>query len=94
MCNCYIDNCKICKSPIPIHLGDYLTKPEEIECYCKSYIPIKNVRVFTIKNSIAWNGNILKRGWKIGIRCLTDNANKNKNQNFPNLGVDMIEVDL
>ena len=34
MCDCYIDHCRICGSPVPMHLGDFLTERLEIAVVC------------------------------------------------------------
>jgi len=34
------------------------------------------------------------KGWKMGIRSLTNNARENKDKNHPNIGADWEEVDI
>jgi hypothetical protein len=77
MCDIYDAKCAVCGSLLPIHLGDWSTKRNEVECFCGSHIPSINVRIFITQN-----------GWKIGIRALTENAVKNKEINMPNIEED------
>jgi hypothetical protein len=99
MCDCYDAKChsKGCGEMLPVHLGDYNTKRDEIEVFCKQHLPIAGCRIFTITQSITYGGEkkkVLKKGWKMGIRYLTDNAKKNAVVNHPNLGVDWTEEDI
>lgn len=99
ICDCYNAKCKVCGTDLPVHLGDWLTKRDEIECYCKLHLPEENVRVFELKESYIFRNDKgrqirLKIGWKMGIRDITDNARKNKLVNTPNLGVDYSEIQL
>jgi hypothetical protein len=88
MCNCLDIPCKVCGLKLPVHLGDYNTKPSEIECYCKGHLPKENVRVFTLINSVTGiNGKWYRSGWKMGIRALTENARNNRTKNYPNLNI-------
>lgn len=48
MCNIVNSPCVVCKKDLPLHLGDYETEPEEVECFCSEHIPDTNVRVFTL----------------------------------------------
>ena len=86
MCNCLMMPCKVCGTLLPLHLGDWLTQPEEVECYCRSHLPKGNVTVFILTKSEKYP--IYKIGWKMGIRYLTENAKQNRSRNYPNLGVD------
>jgi hypothetical protein len=91
MCDCYEANCKICGiGKLPIHLGDWETNHHEIEVYCGSHIPPTDCRIFVTKAICGGR----KRGWKVGIRALTENAKKNKDRNIPNIRVDFVVVDI
>jgi len=88
MCNILIINCKICETPIEIHLGDYETSAEEIEVFCKDHIPKENVVVWKslAKRNRRGIQNLCDKNthMKVGIRALTKNAKENKNSNHPN----------
>jgi hypothetical protein len=73
----YKAKCALCETMLPIHLGDWSTKRNEVECFCGNHIPLVDVRVFTCD-----------KGNKMGIRALTENAVKNKEKNMPNIGTD------
>ena len=91
MCDIYEAKCKVCGiGGIPIHLGDYETGRDEVEIYCGGHIPPTDCRVFVLK---AMCGKY-KKGWKMGIRALTENAKNNAKHNTPNLGVDFKVVDI
>ena len=83
-------NEKGCAKILPIHLGDYDTDPEEIEVFCEDHIPNINARVFILKEE----DDEYKKGWKMAIRSLTKNAQKNRDMNHPNLAADWTEVDI
>jgi hypothetical protein len=63
-----------------MHLMDWATKHDEIEVFCKGHIPKTDVRVFTVIKC----GPGLKRGYRVGVRALTENAKQHKNGNHPN----------
>jgi len=87
MCDCYETKCKICGiGHIPIHLKDWDTDRNEIEVYCMGHIPKENVRVFTFLGIFPKLS--MRKRYRVGIRALTENAIKNKNGNFPNVGFD------
>jgi len=94
MCDIVNSPCKICKKDLPLHLGDYKTAPEEMECYCSKHLPEKDVSIFTLLEDDTTlleddTGSVtFKQGWKMGIRYLTANAIENKEINFPNIGAD------
>ena len=92
MCDCYGEKCHKtgCIATLPVHLGDYDTGREEIEVFCKSHIPKEDCRVFTLTEN---HSRHFKKGWKMAIRALTDNARMNKNKNYPNLGVEWTTED-
>jgi len=91
MCDCYEATCKVCGiGKIPVHLGDWETTRNEIEVYCGSHVPPTDCRIFVTK---AMCGRY-KKGWKMGIRALTENAKAHKDINEPNLGVDFVVVDV
>jgi len=48
MCDIVNSPCKVCGADLPLHLGDYETSPEEVECYCSEHLPETDVRVFTL----------------------------------------------
>jgi hypothetical protein len=81
MCNCYDHQCKECDTYIPIHLEDYDTDPDEIEVFCHRHIPESNVRIFKLTHK----EDGLPKGFRIGIRSLTENAKKHEGGNHPNL---------
>lgn len=90
MCNIVNSPCKICGKDLPLHLGDYKTAPHEVECYCEEHIPDNNVRVFTLIEDdyfVVWKIDHPK-GWKMGIRSLTDNAKECEECNYPNVYAD------
>jgi len=100
MCDILNSPCKVCSADLPLHLGDYETAPEEVECYCEKHLPDSNVRVFTITKDETYEDLphikktvIFEKGWKMGIRYLTENARDNKDINHPNIGVEMIKED-
>ena len=100
MCDCYTAKCAKCGRDIPMHLGDFETKRDEIEVYC--------IRCFSDElkgtRSVIWFNNKLeqlqecfsnaewKRVWDatIGeedyviVKSLTDNAWEHKFENHPN----------
>ena len=88
MCEIYEHPCKICKTPIEIHLGNYETSPDEIEVFCKDHIPKNDVFVWksTSKGRRRGVQDIcdINTYLKVGIRALTDNARMNKDSNYPN----------
>ena len=90
MCDIYSAPCIICGKLMPVHLGDYDTNRDEIECYCEDHIPNINVRIFTLKE----DDDEYKKGWKMAIRSLTNHAWKNRDMNHPNLAADWTEVDI
>ena len=92
MCDCYDENCseKGCQELLPVHLGDYETNREEIKVYCENHIPINDCRIFIIKEE----DEGFPKGWKMGIRSLTDNAREFKDYNHPNVGADYTVEDI
>jgi len=90
MCDCYGAKCEECDEVLPVHLGDYDTDRDEVKVFCKDHIPDMDCRVFTTIEDDCDDecGTGLKKGWKMAIRYLTDNARMNKNKNSPNVGVD------
>jgi hypothetical protein len=88
MCEIYEHPCKICGTPIEIHLGDYDTESSEIEVFCKDHIPKENVVIWETKAKGNRRGvqSICDKNTnaKVGIRALTENAKLNKNGNHPN----------
>jgi hypothetical protein len=114
MCDILDKPCKTCGTLLPVHLGDYETAPEEVECYCEKHLPEKDCRIFTlIEDSIEkeytythpeeggpatreLKGERIEfpKGWKMGIRALTDNAREYKDYNHPNTYADFEEVDI
>ena len=94
MCDIVNSPCKICGADLPLHLGDFDTDPSEVSCFCAVHLPEKDVRVFTLTEEETYeNLPYLPKGWKMGIRYLTDNARKNRDMNFPNIGADWTEED-
>ena len=86
----------MCGKDIPMHLGDYATKRSEVECFCVDHLPDKDVRVFTLTEDDFYEDMpyipkvlIHPKGWKAGIRYLTENAKKNADMNEPNIGEEM-----
>ncbi len=95
MCDICNSPCKICNKDLPLHLGDYSTAPEEVECYCAEHLPKTDVSVFTLTEDDTYEDLpyvprhiIYKQGWKMGIRYLTANAIEHKEINFPNVGAE------
>jgi hypothetical protein len=95
MCDIYCGECKICGADLPVHLGDYDTKREEVEVFCSEHLPKKDVRVFTlleddVYEDLPYVPAVVCHhiGWKMGIRYLTENARENKEKNYPNIGAD------
>jgi len=93
MCDCYDHQCnnKGCKVRLPVHLGDFATKRNEVQVFCEDHLPDKDVRVFTFKKRVKeWyfdpslNGSLKC----MGIRYLTANAHRHACQNSPNVGED------
>jgi len=83
MCDIYVDYCKFCGSPIPMHLGDFETDKFEIAVICP--ICIKN-----IKYEPAFVSNLPHKHWKAKedeyiVVALTINAQSNSEMNHPNL---------
>lgn len=90
MCDCYNHPCKVCGLKLPIHLSDFDTERDEIEVFCDRHIPPKNVNV-TIYictketySSDAENGEYWPKGYRMGIKSLTENAKNNRIGNHPN----------
>jgi len=95
MCDILNHPCKICGADLPLHLGDYETGREEVECYCEKHIPGKNIRIFNfIEDDIDPEyykmGDTIEfpKGYKMGIRALTGNAIEHKDKNYPNTMAD------
>jgi hypothetical protein len=95
MCNIVNSPCIICDKNLPLHLGDYDTNPEEVECFCSEHIPDNDVSVFVLTEDDVYEDRpyiqrtiIFKKGWVMGIRYLTDNARTHKDKNYPNVGAD------
>lgn len=88
MCKIYEHPCKICGTPIEIHLGDYDTSSNEIEVFCKDHIPKKDVTIWESKDKGHRRGvqNICEKNThsKVGIRALTIFAKLCKESNHPN----------
>jgi len=101
ICDICNSPCKVCGKDLPLHLGDYNTAPEEVECYCGEHLPYNNVTIFTLLEDDTYEDLpyitryvIYKQGWKMGIRSLTPNAIENKEINFPNVGAKFHAEDL
>lgn len=95
MCDIVNSPCKICNADLPLHLGDYDTAPEEVECFCSKHIPDTNVRVFTLTEDDKYEGTVsFPKGWVMGIRYLTDNARENREMNHPNVAANWSIHDL
>jgi hypothetical protein len=97
MCDIVNSPCKVCGIEIPLHLGDYETSPDEVECFCGEHLPTENVRVFTLtEDDLPYEKggeSAYKKGWVMGVRSLTPNARENEHQNHPNVAADWtIEV--
>ncbi len=90
MCDIQDLYCKVCKTPIEIHLGDYETSPSEIEVFCKDHIPKENIVIWKSTSMGRRRGVQSLRDKntysKVGIRALTENAKMNKDINYPNTG--------
>ena len=74
MCDCYYHKCFGCGKELPIHLGDYKTKRDEINVYCADCMP-------PIGSRRGQEYIVIER---IFIESLTDNAWKHKYINHPN----------
>ena len=96
MCDIVNSPCKVCGKDLPLHLGDYDTAPSEVECYCADHLPEKDVRMFTLtEDSLPYDSGMTPeflKGWKMGIRSLTQNAHENEDKNYPNVAADWEEI--
>jgi hypothetical protein len=89
MCDICSLKCACCDVYLPVHLGDFDTERDEVMVFCKDHIPDHDVRVFTLLEDDLYEETepaliLYPKGWKMGIRYLTENAEKNKDMNFPN----------
>ena len=102
MCDILDVPCMVCGKLLPLHLGDYETDRDEVECYCQDHLPEQNVRIFTLTDTdkhtvrARYPEEDLEYpvGWQMGIRYLTDNAKENADMNHPNVGVDYETEDI
>ena len=101
MCDILNHPCKICGADLPLHLGDYDTAREEVECYCEKHIPTINCRSFCLTDDdidpeYYKPGNPIDfpKGYKMAIRALTENARENKDKNYPNVFADWTFEDV
>jgi hypothetical protein len=98
MCDICNSPCKVCGEALPLHLGDYETDRDEVECFCAKHLPDKKVRIFTLTEDSMIEEyskeSEFKKGWQMGIRDLTKNARRNKKMNHPNIAADWTEVQL
>lgn len=93
MCDICNSPCKVCGKELPLHLGDYNTTPEEVECYCSEHLPENDVSIFTLLENDVYADSphctiSYRQGWRMGIRYLTANAIENKEINYPNVAAD------
>jgi hypothetical protein len=97
----------VCGEKLPVHLGDYETGRDEVEVFCEKHIPENNCRIFTLTENeyidigSYCGGYEVKKyvlefweGWQMAMRYLTDNAQKNKEMNHPNIGADWTTKDI
>lgn len=95
MCNIYNAECSTCKKVIEMHLGDYQTKPSEVEVFCNEHIPEKDIVIWQGKDywySVTRQDHLIcGNPITVGVRSLTENAGDNKKMNHPNLECDIIE---
>jgi len=94
MCDCYAAKCDHdgCTETLPVHLEDFDTGRDEISVYCAAHLPRTNVRVFTLTDDEDAECGYPK-GWRMGIRYLTDNARERADGNEPNLVAAMNKED-
>ena len=90
MCDICSLKCVHCDVRLPVHLGDYDTDRDEILVFCKDHLPEYDVRIYTlVEDEVTEYGNLeFPKGWKMGIRTLTYNAEQNKDVNYPNTCAD------
>lgn len=55
MCDCYHARCKVCGRYLPVHLGDYNTKRNEIEVFCQEHLPNTDIKIFTLSEASSNN---------------------------------------
>ena len=93
MCDIYTDYCKVCGTPIEMHLGDWETPREEIEVYCMEHFPIPYE-----KECWGWvKWEVPRKSWRkewvekhpdvpkrIVVVSLTERAWNNRDDNHPN----------
>lgn len=85
MCDIYLAKCKECYIKTDMHLENFATGRDEVEVFCQKHIPQKDVYIFeTIERKGRYG--IFKKGTKIGVRSLTENARKHAKGNCPNTG--------
>ena len=83
-----------------MHLGDYKTARNEVEVFCSEHLPDTDVSIFTTLEDDVYDDipyiptTILHhKGFRMGIRYLTENARSHADMNEPNIGSDFdIEV--
>ena len=95
MCDCYMAKCnnKKCKKKLNLHLGDHNTARDEIEVFCGRHIPKDNCRIFISLSEKPFQGRRIRKGWKMGIRSLTENAKNNEDDNCPNEVAEFLILD-
>lgn len=87
MCDCYMEPCKACGKPQPVHLGDFLTDRFELyvvceDCLSDPYYDTINLMPF---NMVLWNSSGTDgRSIYYLFVYLTDNAWKYWEINHPN----------
>ena len=86
MCDIQPVGCKVCGTPIEIHLGNWDTSLSELEVFCKDHIPKENVVIWQSSNRRRGVQSMCEKNtyFKVGIRALTNNAKLNKDANHPN----------
>jgi hypothetical protein len=87
MCDCYVDECKVCKEQIQMHLVDFSTGQDEVEVYCELHMPDNRT------DGVVWSYGDGKPHRRAFVRWLTDNARNHADGNHPNYtDVDVAEV--
>lgn len=90
MCDCSNHPCKVCGKMLPLHLADFDTAQNEVECFCGKHIPKDrtDVKVWQLLNEDRRD----YKTTKMAIKALTDNARRNWDGNAPNADCEEIQT--
>ena len=80
MCDCYGDQCAICRVGIFMHLADFKTTSDEIRVYCEEHVPEKGRGILWEY----WNEGEEANRQRCFVESLTDNAWNHREGNHPN----------